>query len=185
MRTWKQFFGGAVLAVIAAIVTLHIPALAQAADPEPSRASVAESTARLRVPDVAIAWPLRQAINGAHRRLEDPACQEVFSDFRALDGTLLSDVLDERQLTPQEHLGRLAFWDGSHLRQCRRPGIAFVTGPGYAIVYVCPGGFRGLTRDPGKAQATVIHEVLHTLGMGENPPTPREITDRVIERCGR
>ena len=43
-------------------------------------------------------------------------------------------------------------------------GIAFITGPGYAIVYVCPSVFRRLSRDPGKAEATVIHEVLHTLG---------------------
>lgn len=185
MSTWKQSFGGAVLAVSAASLTLHPSATAQAASPEPSRASVAASTARLRVPDAALEWTLRQAINGAHRRLEDPSCLEVFSDFQALDGTVLSDVLAERQLSPQEHLGRLAFWDGSHFRQCQRPGIAFITGPGYAIVYVCPAGFRRLSRDPRKAQATVIHEVLHSLGMGENPPTPREITDRVLERCGQ
>jgi hypothetical protein len=185
MSTWKQSWGGTLLVVAGASASLHSPVVAQAASPEPSSASVAESTARLRVPDPAIEWPLRQAINGAHRRLEDPACQEVFSDFQALDGTVLSDVLADRQLTPQEHLGRLAFWDGSHFRQCQRPGIAFITGPGYAIVYVCPSGFRRLSRDPGRAQATVIHEVLHTLGMGENPPTPREITNRVLERCGQ
>jgi len=29
----------------------------------------------------------------------------------------------------------------------------------------------------------VIHEVLHTLGLGENPPTSTEITLRVEGRC--
>jgi hypothetical protein len=184
MRTWKQTWGGVVLGVAGAVLTLNASALAQAASPGPSRASLDESTARIRVPDVATEWPLRQAINGAHQWLEDPACQAVFSDFQDLSGTLLADVLAERQLTPQEHLGRLAFWDGSHFRQCRVPGIAFITGPGYAIIYVCPAGFRRLSRAPREARATVIHEVLHSLGMGENPPSPREITARVLERCG-
>ena len=29
----------------------------------------------------------------------------------------------------------------------------------------------------------VIHEMLHTLGLGENPPAPSEITRRVNDRC--
>jgi hypothetical protein len=33
--------------------------------------------------------------------------------------------------------------------------------------------------------ASFIHEILHTLGLGENPPSSREITKRVIARCGR
>jgi hypothetical protein len=33
------------------------------------------------------------------------------------------------------------------------------------------------------AEATVIHEALHTLGLGENPPTSREITAGVLKRC--
>ena len=33
--------------------------------------------------------------------------------------------------------------------------------------------------------ATFIHEILHTLGLSENPPSPREITSRVLARCGR
>jgi hypothetical protein len=131
---------------------------------------------------MATEWPLRQAINGAHQWLGEPACQEVLSDFRDRSGTPLSDVLAKEDLTAQEHLGYLAFWDGSHLRQCHVPGVAFATAPGYAIVYVCPAGFRGL--HPWKARATVIHEMLHTLGLGENPPSSREITARVLQRCG-
>jgi hypothetical protein len=30
----------------------------------------------------------------------------------------------------------------------------------------------------------VIHEFLHTLGLGENPPTSQAITQRVAIRCG-
>jgi hypothetical protein len=33
-----------------------------------------------------------------------------------------------------------------------------------------------------RAQA-VVHELLHSLGLGENPPTSREITAQVLKRC--
>jgi hypothetical protein len=181
MRTWRKTWGEVVLAVAGAVLTLHPSARAQAASPRSSRTAPDESTARIRVPNMATEWPLRQAINGAHQWLGDSVCQEVLSDFQDLSGTPLSDVLAEKELTPQEHLGYLAFWDGSHLRQCHVPGVAFATAPGYAIVYVCPATFRRLR--PREARATVIHEMLHTLGLGENPPSSREITARVLERC--
>jgi len=38
-------------------------------------------------------------------------------------------------------------------------------------------------RDPWTAENMVIHEMLHTLGLGENPPSSREITRRVNDRC--
>jgi hypothetical protein len=52
------------------------------------------------------------------------------------------------------------------------------------VVYVCSGVFRGqLQHRPADAEAVLIHEALHTLGLGENPPTPRAIQDRVRARC--
>jgi hypothetical protein len=42
-------------------------------------------------------------------------------------------------------------------------------------------------RQPGVAESMVIHEILHTLGLGESPqpgaPTSIEITQRVEARC--
>ena len=35
-----------------------------------------------------------------------------------------------------------------------------------------------------RAVEIVLHEFLHTLGLGENPPTSRAITERVAVRCG-
>jgi hypothetical protein len=39
-------------------------------------------------------------------------------------------------------------------------------------------------RNASRAEIAVIHEALHTLGLGENPPDSREITRLVTERCG-
>jgi hypothetical protein len=55
--------------------------------------------------------------------------------------------------------------------------------PSVPRVTVCP-GFVRLQRDqPGRAKILVIHEVLHTLGLGDNPPSSAEITERVEARC--
>ncbi len=167
------------------VLALHAPATARAGGSRPAHASLGASSTRIHLPDLPTAWRLRQAIDGAHEWLASPSCMAVFSDFEDLSGRLLSDVLAERGLTGQEQLDRLGFYDGSDLRQCGAPGAAFRTAPGYALVYVCPIGFRQLSTDPYEARATIIHEVLHTLGLGENPPAPDEITQRVLERCGR
>jgi hypothetical protein len=68
--------------------------------------------------------------------------------------------------------------------------VAFVTKTGLPPVFVCPAGEPGLNsrlaqleaRQP-RARAMLIHEMLHTLGLGENPPTTFEVTDQVRRRC--
>lgn len=40
-----------------------------------------------------------------------------------------------------------------------------------------------MTESSSHAEAIVIHEMLHSLGLGENPPTSDYITSRVMERC--
>ena len=65
------------------------------------------------------------------------------------------------------------------------------TTPGVPRVFVCPAGGGQVTsrlariefQSGSLAEATVIHEMLHTLGLGENPPTAFEITRRVRNRC--
>jgi hypothetical protein len=51
-------------------------------------------------------------------------------------------------------------------------------------VRACPalGWLANTERD--RAEAVVIHEVLHTLGLDENPPSSDQITTRVERRCG-
>jgi len=51
-----------------------------------------------------------------------------------------------------------------------------------AAVFVCGTSFQTLAR--GARANALIHEMLHTLGLRENPPSSAEITRRVTERCG-
>ena len=127
---------------------------------------------------------VKQAVRGAHRRLADPGCQRVFSDFNEPSGRLLQDVLDERGVTGQGQLRSLYFYDGAEARGCKAAGVLAFTAPGSHVVYICNQWFReAFTTNPSKAEAVIIHESLHSLGLGENPPASEEITDRVMERC--
>ena len=57
--------------------------------------------------------------------------------------------------------------------------VAEVTGLVKAALENLRRSRRGLTA------TFLIHETLHTLGLGENPPSSEEITLRVESRCGR
>jgi hypothetical protein len=48
-------------------------------------------------------------------------------------------------------------------------------------VRVCPQVAR---QDGVTVELVLIHELLHSLGLGENPPSSAEITRQVTKRCG-
>jgi hypothetical protein len=126
-----------------------------------------------------------QALQGAHRRLADSRCQEVFSDFTEASGRSLQDVLDQQGQTGQSYLGLLIFYEGADTPRCHVPGVLAFTHPGSRVVYICSKWFReASTLNPAKVEAVIIHEALHSLGLGENPPRSQDITARVVARCG-
>ena len=52
------------------------------------------------------------------------------------------------------------------------------------VVLTCGQVFEPYVRqNPTGAEILLIHEFLHTLGLGENPPSTSQITDRVAARC--
>jgi hypothetical protein len=55
---------------------------------------------------------------------------------------------------------------------------------GEGEIYVCPTFPLAQRRDGLQAEIVLLHEALHTLGLGENPPYSAEITGRVVARCG-
>ena len=129
------------------------------------------------------------AIGGAFRRLASPGCRQVFSDFTDENGRTLLENLEATGQTAQGYLGLLRYADGAGQAPCARPGIMAFTSPGQRIIYVC-GVFRerylSLRRtDREDLEIALLHEVLHTLGLRENPPTPRQITDEVRLRCDK
>jgi hypothetical protein len=127
-----------------------------------------------------------QAVRGAYRRLADSRCQAVFLDFTEPSGRRLQNVLDEQGQTGQGFLSLLMFYDGVDVPHCRTPGVLAFTEPGSRVIYVGTAWFRqAFERNPGKVEAVIIHEALHSLGLGENPPRSQDITSQVMARCGR
>lgn len=126
------------------------------------------------------------ALELAAEMLKRPVCQEVLIDFRDGRGRTLRENLDEIGLTPSAYLAQVYFTPGLGLRRCEDRNVLASTSPGSRVVFVCSMQFETVQRhDPRYSAYTLIHEMLHSLGLGENPPTSLEITDRVRGRCGR
>jgi hypothetical protein len=128
-----------------------------------------------------------RARTGALKRLESEECRKVFTDFTDAQGRLLQQSLEEWSPSPAEYIGLIPFVDGSSQTLCRKTKTALVASPGVRRVFVCKTFAEVQLRQPGVAESMLIHEILHTLGLGEHPqpgaPTSIEITQRVEARC--
>jgi hypothetical protein len=124
------------------------------------------------------------ALNGAHRKLGRPACQQLLDDFRDAEGKTLRENLGSIGAGPEEYLWSLTYRDGRDLAsaRCRKGGAAAVTHPGNHVIFVCTVPFG--EQRPGIRENTLIHEMLHSLGLGENPPSSGQINGQVRRRCG-
>ena len=80
---------------------------------------------------------LAQAIQAAARRLREPECRRVLSDFTDISGNLLEANLIRLSLDPSRHLlNAVWFEDASDQAQCRGKIAAF-TQPGSRVIFVC------------------------------------------------
>jgi hypothetical protein len=178
-RTSKWFSG---LSGLLSCVVLASSAATQGAAADGARG---RKRPNVRVPGLAGLY-VQRAILGARQRLADEGCRAVLSDFSSEStGRSLAPILADKGLAPEDYLATLAFEDGSMAAACKT-GQAFagMRRSGDDVVYICPSAFRALAqREASKAEAVVIHEMLHTLGLGENPPTSAQITAQVIRRC--
>jgi hypothetical protein len=128
---------------------------------------------------------LQVALAEAGRRLTDAGCQQLLAEFHDMSGHVLAHRLDELELSAPRFLALLAFHDGSGDPVCASSKVLAATYPGSREVVLCSQFAELSRRDRQLAAAIFIHEALHSLGLSENPPTSREITARVIERCWR
>lgn len=125
------------------------------------------------------------AVRDASRRLADPGCQQIFSDFQDRAGQSLARVLEAKGETGSSYVRWIIFYNGSEEALCLHRAKVAGTNPGDRIVHVCPQFTRTQRADPGYAAALIIHEQLHSLGVGEDPPSSAAITRQIIARCGR
>lgn len=142
----------------------------------------------VRMADARADASVRRAVAGAYERLAEPECQALLGRFRDASGRTLRENLDAAGETAQDYLARrVFFYEGYHLATCRsrraRKGLA-VTEPGSRVIFVCSQRFGDLQeRNPAEAEAVILHEMLHSLGLGENPPSSTAITIAVTRNC--
>ena len=140
---------------------------------------------RILISDPAVARAVGEALQEAWRQLEEPRCQALLTEFSDRRGRPLATNIPEDAGNLQTHLARIVFIDGSDTKLCARGAVA-VTEPGSRVVRVCGDRlvWRTWRQSSRQVVAAFIHEALHTLGLGENPPSSAEITSRVLKRCG-
>lgn len=127
---------------------------------------------------------VRNAVRGARARVARSRCRRLFSEFKDATGRTLQQALDAHGQTPAGYLGLILFADGQDLPQCRDSGVLAVTPRGSRVVYICGPQFTaGESFGAFVTEAVIIHEELHSLGLGEDPPSATEITVRVLESC--
>lgn len=150
--------------------------------------AAAPDTSKVRIGNAMVQRSVATAVDTARGQLANPECQKVLTDFRAVDGRTLVEHLDDLRLTAKDYVGFLWFIDGDKTELCRSTVFAF-TQPGSRAIYVCGSSFMGLVGRAGpiSPSVVVIHEMLHSLGLGEGGsfPSSAAITHRVELRCGR
>ena len=150
------------------------------AEPAVQATQTAPDWPGVRISDPSAARALRHALEDASQRLVNPDCQSVIDEFLDTSGQPLRMRLDTFGVGVREYLPWILFRDGGH-PPCGNGRTLLYTTPGSRVVRAC---LLALERAAANHLAvTVIHEMLHTLGLGENPPTSEEITARVRQRC--
>jgi hypothetical protein len=148
------------------------------------RTTTSDDWPNIHVEDACTRDAATRALEGASRWLARPKCQTLFLEFKDERNLPLRAKLRELDTDPEGYLRLVSFLDGAQSATCRRHGVLAFTTQGSRVVYLCGRDFeRAWRRDVAVVQATVIHELLHSLGLGENPPSPRAITYRIQQLC--
>ena len=150
----------------------------------PGRAS-AQTPVFFGLPDGETQFYVRLAVEGAATRLGRPGCQDIFDDFTDASGQRLSTTLAASRRSSAAAFSLLWFYDDRNAPQCRSGVTVAFTQPGSRLIRVCGRQFKNrFRRYRTNTEILMIHEFLHTLGLGENPPSSEAITRQVEVRCG-
>jgi hypothetical protein len=130
-----------------------------------------------------------RALQMAVTKLRSQGCRSLFAESRDVAGRPLDAVLADLGETPLERLLLLDVRDGTYEAPCKRQGVYAYTSLGGTTVFVCPSFVLLSKQEPRSAANLLIHEVLHSLGVGEAPmpgePSSQDITVHVERRCGK
>ena len=177
----------AAVAVRRAVVAMVVTLVAGSFDARPVGAASdrPREWPRLHVSDPVAHFVAREGLDEAWELLAQGDCAALLSEFRGVTSAPLADHLARWSIDPQTYLTTVVFVDWEHDPRCGDGTFAY-TSPGSRVVRLCVDELkRGRRFGPRHAAVRLIHEMLHTLGLGENPPSSKAITDRVVAACRR
>jgi hypothetical protein len=141
-------------------------------------------SSRILISEPSTGRAVREALREAWTQLEEPGCQALLTEFSDQSGRPLASHVPGGADNLRTYLATLVFVDGSNTRSCAKGALA-VAEPGSRVIRVCGSRLVWTWQQNSRhVVAGLIHEALHTLGLGENPPSSGEITSRVLKRCG-
>jgi hypothetical protein len=164
---------------LAVLLLASLPFLATGSEGAENHARLVPVRA-LEPGDANVAEVARQ---GAIARLRNPECRQVLSDFTDAKGRRLHERLKAFGVGPDAYLAMLPLLDGESRPLCKANQSQLLTSAGVPRVFVCKSFLETVYQRRVMAEVYVIHEMLHTLGLGENPPTSQDITQKVVKRC--
>jgi hypothetical protein len=158
--------------------------------PGPSRMEAqtsGEVAVRARFEDSVVRRAVQGAVLGAVRRLARSDCARVLTDFTDDSGRPLLETLQASSTTASRYLTEaLWFVDGTDAPQCRSDAVTVAfTSVGSRVIHICGARFTGrFERQTAAGEILIIHELLHALGLAEDPGSSAAITRQVTRRCG-
>ena len=136
-----------------------------------------ESWPLIRIPDPLARRATIAALESASAQFADADCRRILTDFDDGNGRSLADRLSSVAVDVHVYLTMVTFIDDSRHKRCAS-GVLVFTAPGSRVVRVCAEELRRINAQQADyVVATIIHEILHTLGLGENPPSSREMSN--------
>ncbi len=137
---------------------------------------------RVYLSDAFLAGRVRSALDEASRVLAGDQCRLLLTEFRDDRQRLLQDHLVRLNLDIHAYLSFVIFVDSD--RSCAN--TLMYTAPFSRVVWVCSGNAERIAAaSHWRFTRSVIHEVLHTLGLGQDPPTQDEIDSRIERSCAQ
>jgi hypothetical protein len=173
---------GFAAAGLAAVLAINAEAGSQEAR-KPSPVVGRNAWPGVHIPDPVALQAGRQALDEARELLAKPRCMSVLDEYADREGRTLSDRLEILGVDVETYITMVEFIDDTRDRSCVEGVLGFAR-PGRPVVHLCIDEFKRMwQRDPRYVVAALIHELLHTLGLGENPPSTQDITRRVVQLC--
>jgi hypothetical protein len=149
------------------------------------------NTSNNQISDVTLHAAVDNAKGNAIAKLQSAQCQAMIRNNKNAAGISLWDVMSSYATAPATYIdtqvtfvkGDGTIDIGSGLVPCNYGRLAWVSVPGVHTIDVC-GSFS--SQSVGMGGVTLIHEMLHTLGLPEGPPdyTSEQIQQMVVDWCG-